>query len=110
MKNTNQKLKTAIILNTVIFILGTLANPYFALIALGYIVTMLTVYLFANKIKDLVINMGYIWISKWSVFVVFLALSGIYMPDVFLYSLLMFVVFNLSVNPSLFISKNSLER
>ena len=44
--------------------------------------------------------MGYIWISKWSVFVVFLALSGIYMPDVFLYSLLMFVFFNLSVNPS----------
>ena len=108
MKNTNQKLKTVIILNT--FILGTLANPYFALIALGYIVTMLAVYLFANKIKDLVINMGYIWISKWSVFVVFLALSGIYMPDVFLYSLLMFVVFNLSVNPSLFISKNSLEQ
>ena len=71
------------------------ANPYFALIALGYIVTMLAVYLFANKIKDLVINMGYIWISKWSVFVVFLAPSGIYMPDVFLYSLLMFVVFNL---------------
>ena len=93
-----------------IFILGTLANPYFALIALGYIATMLAVYLFANKIKDLVINMGYIWISKWSVFVVFLSLSGIYMPDVFLYSLLMFVVFNLSVNPSLFIYKNSLER
>ena len=105
MKNTNQKLKTVIILNTVIFIIGTLANPYFALIALGYIATMLGVYLFANKIKDLVINMGYIWVSKWSVFVIFLALSGIYIPDVFLYSLLMFVVFNLSVAPLYLFSK-----
>ena len=110
MKNTNQKLTTAIILNVSIFILGTLANPYFALIASGYVITMLAIYLFANKIKDLVINVGYIWISKWSVFIVFLILSGIYMPDVFLYSLLMFVLFNLSVNPSLFIAKNRIEQ
>jgi len=36
-KNTIQKLKPALLLNVVIFIVGTLANTYFALLAAGYI-------------------------------------------------------------------------
>jgi hypothetical protein len=33
-------------------------------------------------------------------------LSGIFLPDVFLYSLAMFLVFNLSVNPASIMSHN----
>ena len=63
-------------------------------------VTILLAYLVGNKIKDYVVKIGYIWVTKWSVFVVFLMLSGIYLPNIFLYSLAMFIIFNLSVNPS----------
>ena len=100
MKNTIQKLNPIFLLNTAVFIVGTVANIYFALLAAGYMVTILLAYLVGNKIKDYVVKIGYIWVTKWSVFVVFLILSGIYLPDIFLYSLTMFIIFNLSVNPS----------
>ena len=107
-KNTIQKLKPALLLNVVIFIAGTIANTYFALLATGYIATMLSIYFIGNKIQDHVVKIGYVWVTKWSVFIVFLVLSGIYLPSVFLYSLAMFVVFNLSVNPSeLFVKKEA---
>ena len=63
-------------------------------------VTILLAYLVGNKIKNYVVQIGYIWVTKWFVFVAFLMLSGIYLPDIFLYSLVMFIIFNLSVNPS----------
>ena len=66
-------------------------------------------YLIGSKIKDYVIKIGYIWVAKWLVFVAFLILSGIYLPEVFLYSLAMFVIFNLSVNPSNPMSKKEAQ-
>ena len=77
-----------------------MANIYFALLAAGYMVTILLAYLVGNKIKNYVVQIGYIWVTKWFVFVAFLMLSGTYLPDIFLYSLVMFIIFNLSVNPS----------
>ena len=100
MKNTIQKLNPIFLLNTSVFIIGTLADIYFALLAVGYMVTILLAYLVGNKIKNHVFQIGYIWVTKWFVFVAFLMLSGIYLPDIFLYSLVMFIIFNLSVNPS----------
>ena len=100
LKNIDLKQKLTALLNVAIFITGTISNVYFAFIALGYISTMLLVYLLGSRIKDAFINVGYIWVSKWAVFIVFLMLSGIFLPDVFLYSLAMFLVFNLSVNPA----------
>ena len=100
MKNIDLKQKLTVLLNAAIFITGTISNVYFAFIALGYILTMLLVYLLGSRIKDAFINVGYIWVSKWAVFIVFLMLSGIFLPGVFLYSLAMFLVFNLSVNPA----------
>ena len=63
-------------------------------------VTILLAYLVGNKIKNYVVQIGYIWVTKWFVFVAFLMLAGTYLPDIFLYSLVMFIIFNLSVNPS----------
>ena len=100
MKNTIQKPNPIFLLNTTVFIIGTVANIYFALLATVYIVTILLAYLVGNKIKDYVVKIGYIWVTKWFVFVAFLMLAGIYLPDIFLYSLVMFIIFNLSVNPS----------
>ena len=99
----------ALLLNLVVFTLGTLANTYFAIIASGYIATMLMIYFLGTKIKDLIINVGYIWISKWTVFIIFLTLTGVYLPDAFLYSLLMFIVFNITINPSDFIKEKGAQ-
>tara|TARA_B100000963_G_scaffold289097_1_gene258486 strand:+ start:260 stop:592 length:333 start_codon:yes stop_codon:yes gene_type:complete len=99
-KNTIQKLNAVFLINTLVFVFGAVANIYFALLATGYMASILFVYLIGNRIKDYVVKIGYVWVAKWSVFVTFLMLSGIYLPDVFLYSLAMFIIFNLSVNPS----------
>ena len=111
MKNINisKKIKLILLLNLAIFTLGTVANTYFAIIASGYVATMLIIYFLGSKIKDFIINVGYIWISKWTVFIIFLALTGIYLPDAFLYSLLMFIVFSITINPSDFIKEKGTQ-
>ena len=111
MKNINisKKIKLILLLNLAIFTLGTVANTYFAIIASGYVATMLIIYFLGSKIKDFIINVGYIWVSKWTVFIIFLALTGIYLPDAFLYSLLMFIVFNITINPSDFIKEKGTQ-
>ena len=83
--NISKRIKLILLLNFVVFTLGTVANAYFAIIASGYIATMLMIYFLGSKIKDFIINVGYIWISKWTVFIIFLVLTGVYLPDAFLY-------------------------
>jgi hypothetical protein len=107
--NISKRIKLILLLNFVVFTLGTVANAYFAIIATGYIATMLMIYFLGTKIKDFIINVGYIWISKWTVFIIFLALTGIYLPDAFLNSLLMFIVFNITINPSDFIKEKGTQ-
>ena len=107
--NISKKIKLILLLNVAIFIFGTVANTYFALIASGYIATMLMIYFLGSKIKDYVINVGYIWISKWTVFIIFLTLTGVYLPDAFLYSLFMFILFNITINPSDFIKEKGMQ-
>ena len=107
--NISKRIKLILLLNLVVFTLGTVANTYFAIIATGYIATMLMIYFLGTKIKDFIINVGYIWISKWTVFIIFLALTGVYLPDAFLYSLLMFIVFNITINPSDFIKEKGAQ-
>jgi hypothetical protein len=110
LKTINQKHKSIILLNSIIFIIGTIANSFFAVIALCYIATMFLIYYFGSKIKDYAINIGYIWVSKWTVFIIFLVISGLYLFDSFLYLLVMFFVFNLSVNPADFFVEKELDR
>ena len=107
--NISKRIKLILLLNLIVFTLGTLANTYFAIIASGYIATMLMIYFLGTKIKDFIINVGYIWISKWTVFIIFLILTGVYLPDAFLYSLLMFIVFNITINPSDFIKEKGAQ-
>ena len=107
--NISKRINLILLLNFVVFTLGTVANAYFAIIASGYIATMLMIYFLGTKIKDFIINVGYIWISKWTVFIIFLTLTGVYLPDAFLYSLLMFIVFNITINPSDFIKEKGAQ-
>ena len=105
MRKDNLKFKIAIALNALIFVLGGLTNLLFLPIVIGYIASITLVYYLGAKISDAALNVGYIWLSKWSLFVIFLLIIGTNTPDTFLYAMTLFVVFNITVNPAIFILK-----
>ena len=84
---------------------GALTNFLLLPITICYIVSISVVYYFGSKIKDIALNVGYIWASKWALFIISLAFTGLYAPDIFLYAMLLFIVFNISVNPLNFMQK-----
>ena len=100
LKKTNPQSKIIIAsICLLIFVPGALVNPLFILIAFCYAASISSVYYFGSKIKDITLNIGYIWLSKWALFVISLVLTGTYAPDIFLYAMTLFVLFNISVNP-----------
>ena len=105
MKKDDLKLKIAIAINALIFVLGGLTDLLFMPIVIGYIASITLVYYFGAKIKDAALNVGYIWLSKWALFIIFLLITGTNTPDTFLYAMAWFVVFNITVNPAIFILK-----
>ena len=105
MKKNDLKLKIAIAINALIFVLGGLTDLLFMPIVIGYIASITLVYYFGAKINDAALNVGYIWLSKWTLFIIFLLITGTNTPDTFLYAMALFVVFNITVNPAIFILK-----
>ena len=105
MKKNDLKLKIAIAINALIFVLGGLTDLLFMPIVIGYIASITLVYYFGAKINDAALNVGYIWLSKWTLFIIFLLIIGTNTPDTFLYAMALFVVFNITVNPAIFILK-----
>ena len=105
MKKNDLKLKIAIAINALIFVLGGLTDLLFMPIVIGYIASITLVYYFGAKINDAALNVGYIWLSKWTLFIIFLLIIGTNTPDTFLYAMAWFVVFNITVNPAIFILK-----
>jgi len=101
----NQKNIFLFVLNLAIFVVGTLKNPLFLAFSLGYMAILILLYFFGSKIQNTAMNMGYIWISKWSCFVIFLAAIGINTPTIFLESMFIFILFNLAINPVFFMKK-----
>jgi len=110
LKTNSLKTKIIIIcINALILVAGAISNPFFILIALSYMLAITAVYYLGQRIKDMALNVGYIWLSKWMMFIGFLILTGTRAPDIFLYALTLFVVFNISVNPTnlMFINNTS---
>ena len=108
MKKTNLQLKLIVLLIYLsILAAGSIKNPLLIPITLCYTALISFLYYFGSKIKDIVINIGYVWLSKWALFVVALSITGIYTPDVFLYAMLLFIVFNITINPTTLMTKRT---
>ena len=105
MNKLNQKSIFILVLNLAILVFGTLKDSIFLGFSLGYMATLTLSYVFGSKIQNTAMNLGYIWISKWSCFVIFLATAGMNAPNIFLESMFMFVLFNLTINPAYFMKK-----
>ncbi len=105
MNKLNQKSIFILVLNLAILVFGTIKDSIFLAFSLGYMATLTLSYVCGSKIQNTAMNLGYIWISKWSCFVIFLATVGMNAPNIFLESLFMFVLFNLTINPAYFMKK-----
>ena len=103
----NQKNIFLVILNLAIFLAGTLKNPIFPALSLGYMATLSLLYFCGAKIQNIAMNLGYVWVTKWLCFVIFLVIVGMSVPNIFLESMFMFVLFNLTINPAFFINKET---
>ena len=103
MKKFNQKSYLIIaFIYLLILVSGAIANPLFLPIALFHTASISFVYYFGSKIQDMALNVGYIWLSKWTLFVISLVITGIFAPDIFLYAMTLFILFNVSINPANF--------
>ena len=107
MNKLNQKSIFILVLNLAILVFGTLKDSIFLAFSLGYMATLTLSYVCGSKIRNTAMNLGYIWISKWSCFVIFLATVGMNAPNIFLESLFMFILFNLTINPAYFMKKET---
>jgi len=103
LKNFSQKSNLIIaLIYSSILVIGALVNPLFIPIAIFHAVSVIFVYYFGTKIQDVALNVGYIWLSKWVLFIVSLIITGTYAPDIFLHAMMLFVLFNISINPASF--------
>jgi len=103
----NQKNIFLVLLILTFFVVGTLKNPIFSAFSLGYIATLSLLYFCGAKIQNIAMNLGYVWATKWLCFVIFLVIVGMSVPNIFLESMFMFVLFNLTINPAFFINKET---
>lgn len=102
MKKIDLKIKFVIAVSVLIFTLGAVTNLLFMPVALGYMASVILVYYFGSKIDDAALVVGYIWLSKWTLFVIFLLITGTNIPETFLHAMSLFIVFNISLNPAVF--------
>jgi len=86
-------------------IAGTLQSIFFILAPVSYFLCLSAAYVVSNRINDHAVNAIYNWSVKWSLFVVFLYLTGVYLQDAFVYAMLAFILINTTVSPMMFITK-----
>ena len=86
-------------------IAGTLQSIFFILAPISYFLCLSAAYVVSNRINDHAVNAIYNWSIKWTLFVVFLYLTGIYLQDAFVYAMFAYILINTTVSPMMFITK-----
>ena len=86
-------------------IAGTLQSIFFILAPISYFLCLSAAYVVSNRINDHAVNAIYNWSVKWSLFVVFLYLTGIYLQDAFVYAMFTYILINTTISPMMFITK-----
>jgi hypothetical protein len=65
-------------------------------------------YYIGSKISDYTINAFYSWSIKWTVFILSLVFTGMYMEAAFIPAMLLYILINSTINPAMFTSKQEL--
>lgn len=86
-------------------IAGTMQSAFFALAPITYLACLASAYIISSRINDHAVNAVYNWSVKWSLFIVFLYLTGRYLNEAFVYAMFSYILINTTVSPMFFISK-----
>ena len=99
--------KSIILVASALFLIaGSMANSFFILAPTAYLISLALAYAIGGRISNHGLNIAYNWSIKWAVFVVFLYLTTIYLPNVFVYAMFSYILINTTLNPMLFVSQD----
>jgi hypothetical protein len=70
-----------------------------------YLGLIVGAYYVGSKISDYTINAFYSWSIKWTVFILSLFFTGLYMEAAFMPAMLLYILINSTINPMMFASK-----
>ena len=85
---------------------GTLQNSFFVLAPVLYLISLSLAYSISGRISDPMVNVMFNWVVKWSLFVIFLYLTALYIKNAFVFAMLSYILINTILNPMTFIVKN----
>ena len=94
------------VISMVLLIAGTIKNPFFIILPFGYLISISIAYKLGSMITDYAINAAFNWSIKWGLFIVFLYLSGFYLTNTFIFAMFMYILINITLNPTSFALKN----
>jgi hypothetical protein len=87
-------------------IAGTVQNTFFVLAPVLYLISLAIAYSIGGRITDTMVNVMYNWVVKWSLFVIFLYLTALYIKTAFVFAMFSYILINTILNPMIFIVKN----
>ena len=82
-----------------LMIAGTIQNIFFVLAPALYITSLSGAYIISGRISDPMVNVMFNWAVKWSLFVVFLYLTALYIKEAFVYVMFSLILINTTLNP-----------
>ena len=100
---SKNKLIVAIFITLLVF--GVYKDALFLIAAPIYLGLIAGAYFVGSKISDYTINAFYSWSIKWTVFILSLVFTGLYMEAAFIPAMLLYILINSTINPMMFTSK-----
>ena len=89
---------------------GSLQNSFFVLAPVLYLISLSLAYSISGRISDPMVNVMFNWVVKWSLFVIFLYLTALYIKNAFVFAMFSYILINTILNPMTFILKNKALR
>jgi hypothetical protein len=103
---SNNKLILALCL--ILLTLGVYKDALFLIAAPMYLGLIGAAFYIGSKISDYTINAFYSWSIKWTLFILSLVFTGLYMEAAFIPAMLLYILINSTTNPMMFASKQEL--
>ena len=107
-QKTLSKNKLIVALFVTLLAFGIYKNALFLMAAPMYLGLIAGAYYVGSKISDYTINAFYSWSIKWTVFILSLVFTGLYMEAAFIPAMLLYILINSTINPMMFVSKREL--
>ena len=108
LQKTLNKNKLTAVLCLTLLVFGAYKDVMFLMAAPIYLGLIAGAYYIGSKISDYTINAFYNWSIKWTVFILSLVLTGLYIKAAFIPAMVFYILVNSTINPMMFTSKQEL--